>query len=284
MLHVRCGDDIVDALREAGLPGARLSWADPLAEGPVAAGVEGDAWYDRRADWLSSRHGVPRDEAIACLRAQDDALARAREEEEVVLWFEHDLFDQAILARLLAWFDQPGSGGTRLTMVDVEPILRENPAFRGLGQLGPEPLARLFEARRPVTPEQLALGARAWAAMRDPGPDGLEELLASDTEALPYLRDAVVRLCLERRPGSDGLVLSDRLALEVVRDGAGTAADAFRAVQDREAAPWMGDTSFWAVLGDVAGREPPLLELGEGPWPRRTLSLTGAGEQALARG
>jgi uncharacterized protein DUF1835 len=284
MLHVRCGDDILDALGEAGLPGERLSWADPLAEGPVDAGVEGDAWYEQRADWLSRRHGVPVEEALARLRAQDDALERGLGQDEVVLWFEHDLFDQAILARLLAWFDDHAGVPGRLTMVDVEPCLREVPGFRGLGQLGPEPLARLYEARRPVTPAQLALGARAWAAMRDPDPDALEELLAGHTEALPYLRDAVVRLCLERRPGRDGLVMSERLALEVVRDGARTGADAFRAVQDREAAPWMADTSFWAVLGDLAARRPPLLEAGEEPWARRTLTLTGAGEQALAGG
>jgi hypothetical protein len=283
MLHVRCGDDILDSLRRAGLPGERLSWADPLAQGPVDAGVEGDAWYERRAEWLARRHGVPRDEALAGLRAQDEVLARAREEDEVVLWFEHDLFDQAILARLLAWFDQHG-GTARLSMVDVEPCLQDIDGFRGLGQLGPEPLARLFEARRPVTPEQLALGSRAWAAMRDPDPDALEEILAADTEALPYLRDAVVRLCLERRPGRDGLVLSERLALEVVRDGARTPAEAFKAVQDREAAPWMGDTGFWAVLGDLVAHDPPLLETGPGPWPRRTLTLTGAGEQTLAGG
>lgn len=283
MLHVRCGDDILDSLRRAGLPGERLSWADPLAEGPVDAGVEGDAWYERRAEWLSRRHGVPRDQALARLRAQDEVLARARDEDEVVLWFEHDLFDQVILARLLAWFDQYG-GTARLSMVDVEPCLRDIEGFRGLGQLGPDPLARLFDARRRVTAEQLALGSRAWAAMRDPHPGGLEEILAADTEALPYLRDAVVRLCLERRPGGDGLVLSERLALEVVRDGARTAAEAFNAVQDREAAPWMGDTSFWAVLGDLAAHDPPLLETGTGPWPRRPLTLTGAGEQTLAGG
>ena len=37
MLHVRCGSDILDDLRAAGVPGEFLVWADPLSQGPTRA-------------------------------------------------------------------------------------------------------------------------------------------------------------------------------------------------------------------------------------------------------
>jgi hypothetical protein len=233
MLHVRCGDDILDKLGAAGVPGERVKWID--------------------ATWLDPDLGFLGDAA---------ALDGPAAGDEVVLWFEHDLWDQAILAALLARFaGQPPPGA--LTMVDVAPLVEGRPGFKGLGELDARELPPLFEARVPVTGEQVDLGARAWDAIRDTDPGGLEDVLATDTEALPYLRDALVRLCMERRPASDGLILTERLALQAVAAGARTPIEAFLAVQEREAAPWMGDTLFFAVLGDL--EEKGLLRGGAGP-------------------
>jgi hypothetical protein len=221
VLHVRCGDDILADLDAAGVPGEKVKWID--------------------ASWLG------RDLAFL---GEDAVLDGPAAQDEIVLWFEHDLWDQAILAALLARFaERPPPGA--LSMVDVAPVIAARPGFKGLGELEAPDLPPLFEARRPITDEQLELGHRAWAAMESPELDGLEDVLASDTEALPYLRDALIRLCMERRPGSDGLILTERLALEVVAAGATTPIEAFLAVQQREAAPWMGDSLFFDVLTDL---------------------------------
>jgi len=128
----------------------------------------------------------------------------------------------------------------------------------------------------------------------------LEEagIAAGDTEALPHLRSALIRLALERRPASDGLVCSERLALQAVAAGATSPVDAFTAVQEREDAPWMGDEMFGPVLADLAAKDPPLLEVSQGEawpgrrlavsegggWPDRRLAVTEAGRALLARG
>ncbi|MGI8595408.1 MAG: hypothetical protein ACR2ML_13790 [Solirubrobacteraceae bacterium] len=283
MLHVRCGHDILGALEEAGIAGERLAWVDPVCQGPLDGAPGGAAWYAMRAAWIAARYGREETEVLADLRAQDDGLSGAGEHDEVVLWFEHDLFDQAILVRLLAWFDEHRTGGARLSLIDVEPLL-EAGWFTGLGALGPAELAALFPGRRGVSEAQLGLGARTWAAMREPDPDAIEEVLADDTEALPHLRSTLIRLALERRPASDGLVCSERLALRAVAAGATSPDDAFMAVQDREEAPWMGDEMLWPVLADLAAKDPPLLEVSGGEaWPDRRLAVTEAGRALLTR-
>ena len=284
MLHVRCGHDVLGALEEAGIAGERLAWVDPVCQGPLDAALEGAGWYAMRAAWIAARYGREETEVLADLRAQDDALSGASEHDEVVLWFEHDLFDQAILVRLLAWFEGNGTGGARLSLIDVEPLV-EAGGFTGLGALGAAELAALFADRREVADAQLELGARAWAAVREPDPEAVEEVLAGDTEALPHLRSALIRLSLERRPAGDGLVCSERLALRSVAEGAMSPVDAFLAVQEREDAPWMGDEMFWPVLVDLAAKDPPLLEVSEGgAWPDRRLAVTEAGRALLTSG
>ena len=283
MLHVRCGHDILGALEEAGIAGERLVWVDPVSQGPLDPDAEGTAWYTMRAAWIAARYDREETEVLADLIAQDDALSRAAEHDEVVLWFEHDLFDQAILVRLLAWFAENGTGGAALSLIDVEPLL-EKGRFTGLGSLGSAELAALFPDRQEVSADQLVLGARAWAAMRETDPQAIEEVLADDTQALPHLRSALIRLSLERRPASDGLVCSERLALRAVADGATSPVDAFMAAQEREDAPWMGDEMFWPVLLDLAAKDPPLLEVsGGGEWPDRRLAATEAGRALLTR-
>ena len=34
-LHIRCGDDILEKLDQAGLPGDKIRWTDVLSEGPL---------------------------------------------------------------------------------------------------------------------------------------------------------------------------------------------------------------------------------------------------------
>jgi DNA-binding transcriptional MerR regulator len=103
---------------------------------------------------------------------------------QVVLWFEHDLYDQLQLLQVLA-----GAQG------DVELIQ----AADHLGPLGPDELEALWSTREPVTAEMLALAREAWDAFRAPEPSAVAELLARDTAALPFLGPAFVG-CSRSRP------------------------------------------------------------------------------------
>ncbi len=278
MLHVRCGDDILGKLEAAGLEGERLSWVDPVSEGPIPVEVEGARWYALRAAYLARRHGREETEVLADLRAQDQALARAGDHEEVVLWFEHDLFDQAILIRLLSWWadERPPA---RLSLVDVAPlVLAENgERFLGLGALDAAQLAALYPGRREVTEEQIALGVRAWAALRASDPREVERVAGG---ALPFL-DAALRRHLQELPWTaDGLSLTERLALQAVQQGAGTPVEAFAVFQGLEAAPWQGDVQFFAVLDDLARGPEALLRAGQDG----SLGLLPAGARVLAGG
>ncbi|MFN2433095.1 MAG: RNA polymerase subunit sigma-24 [Gemmatimonadota bacterium] len=268
ILHVLNGDATAELLARSGLSGDRLPFREALVSGPTPD-LGRARWRACRAAHLASEAGTDRADVEAELERTDRALDQAREYEEVVLWFEHDLFCQVNLIHLLArlGLDAPEGSNLRLVCIAEHPGV---PDFRGLGQLSAAQLAALFEQRAPVTEGQIALATEAWGAYRSPDPAAIENLLAGDTADLPFLREAL-ELHLARFPSTrNGLGLVENVALGRMLQGVEDFATLFREFEDAEPGYGFGDLQFLAALERLArGREPLLVAGGEGPTVRQ---------------
>ena len=180
--------------------------------------------------------------------------------DELVLWYEHDLFDQLNLIQVLARIgrDRPVRKPVSLVSIDSYP---GHPHFKGFGELRPEDIAALFAGRRRVTPEQFALAARAWDAFRSQDRARMESLVLEDTSALPFLARALRRYLDESPAESGGLTVSERRLLDQLEDGPVDIHTAWRRMHDGETAFYITDTSFWTLLEGLAGRTPALIEI-----------------------
>lgn len=286
MLHLRCGTDILWKLDDAGIPGRKVSWADPLCQGPVPF-ADRERLRPVRAKWLQGEFGIQHPSDLDDLVEADHVVDSATEHDEVVLWFEADLFDQAILVHLLDRLGHLLETGTRLSLV----TLHEMPGvkrFIGLGQLSPSQLAGLFPGRIAVTREMVNAAREAWSAWTAPTPELLQRIATSTTSPLPYLPAAVERLLEELPDPRTGLGRTERTGLEVISGGPTTLFDAFRASQEREERPWLGDTMFFTMLRPLAAGSSPLVA-SEGAWPGSTdqgenprLTVTAIGRSVLA--
>src|SRR5689334_9869418 len=94
MLHITNGDATVAVMKRAGIAGEILPWRDVLHEGPVPAELTLTELSEVRARFIADCGWRTFAEAQAEFRTRDAALAQYRAHEEVVLWFEHDLYDQ----------------------------------------------------------------------------------------------------------------------------------------------------------------------------------------------
>ncbi len=293
MLHVHSGDTSANALRMAKVPGEVMVWSDPLMEGPLPYELSAAAWREARAHHLSqsTKGALPAEQVVERLAAQDAALEKFRDHDEVVMWFDACLFDQLILLRHLDWFSRQDPGPARLSLICVG----EYPGFtkfNGLGELLPHQLAGLLDRRHAVTPAETDLARRAWKAFRSASPRDIGKLLATDTSALPYLADAL-RRHLEQFPSvRNGLNRLENEALAVIANGYEKLVTIFVHVDMREPRPFYGDTALWACLDRMATAKKPAIEVdGPGPlplWnpPRKltdwTLRATDVGHELLA--
>src|SRR5262249_38545007 len=99
-LHVANGTSTTGTIEAAGIPGTTSIWADVLSEGPVPGGLSDAALIRVRAAQLADETTV--DDVAAELTEWRRVIDDDEKYDELVLWFEHDLFDQLNLIQLLS--------------------------------------------------------------------------------------------------------------------------------------------------------------------------------------
>jgi Domain of unknown function (DUF1835) len=286
MLHITNGDIAATLIAEAGVGGDVLPWRDVLHEGPIPEGLTLDELRPVRARFIAEQGWGEFDDVLQQFAWRDATLGTSRRHDEVVLWFEHDLYDQLQLIQLLDWFNEPGAAVVRLSAVFVDEYL---------GTLTRERLRILFHQRTPVTGEQLLLGATAWRAFASGDPERVERLARGDCSALRFLADAL-RRHLEQFPSvHNGLSRSEMQTLEAIAGGRRVLRDAFVAANDeREERIFLGDAVFARYVERLSAGRVPLLRLeaggsivaprtpehGRGFWEAR-VELTLAGHAVL---
>src|SRR5690242_9640504 len=87
-LHVTNGDSVLYSWKKSGLLGTHLAWRDVLHEGPVPAGKTLEELSRIRADYLAGRGYGNAIKIHRDFEKRDAVIRRAKEFEEVVLWFE----------------------------------------------------------------------------------------------------------------------------------------------------------------------------------------------------
>jgi hypothetical protein len=276
-LHILNGDATAGLLRQGGVPGTLAVWADALHDGPVPPVALGsEAWREVRARFIAEQGWASPADARHTLAEWDRGIERFREFDEAVIWCEHDLFDQLLLARHLAWFADRERGATALSLICIG-AYPGRPAFKGLGELEPAELAALLPGRRPVSRPQLELGRRAWAAFTSPDPRAIERLVAEeDTTPLPFLAGALRRHLEEFPSVRNGLSRTEQQILELVAGGTARLSKLFPAVHERESAFYIADASFLGRLRRLAGGAHALLRRDDG-----AVAITDAGRLVL---
>jgi hypothetical protein len=264
MLHVTNGDSV--SIPETGLPGQVVYWRDILHDGPVPRGLPLQELSRVRERFIADYFTVPLSEVSFAQR--DEAITHFRDHEEVVLWFEHDLYDQLQLIQLLDWFSRQDLASTRISLILVDSYL---------GPMEPEELVPLFETRHTVTEAEYKTAQAAWTAFRSPDPTGLVELRRSDTSALPFLGPALLRHLQQFPAVLNGLSRSERQILQLLESGLHEFHQLFPAAQRLEEIIWMGDATFLRYLDGLARAREPLIR------PRnRGFEITPFGRVVLA--
>ncbi|HEX4602422.1 MAG TPA: hypothetical protein VH724_00365, partial [Candidatus Angelobacter sp.] len=186
MLHITNGESVTGTFRQVRFPGIYLAWNDVLHDGPVPQTETLPELSDVRARALAGFGCGDPEKLRAGLAARDRTLEDFRKHQDVVLWFEHDLYDQLQLLQLLDWFNAQDMGATNLDLIQINSYPGVRP-FYGLGQLSGTQLSRLFPMRKRVTREQKTIAAEVWHAFRAADPGTLLEFARQEFPEMPFL-------------------------------------------------------------------------------------------------
>src|ERR1700722_8677037 len=218
-LHIRCGHDLQESLKEAGFRGDYYVDIYPYLFGPVR---EGPGYLEQRARHIVDCYGNQFDPPLEYegqLRGLEDKereLHDSPDYERVVLWFEHDVTDQLSLIHLLGHYARHRRP-LRLELVNIGDFPGAG-RFTGLGELPPEALRMLWTTRKAVSAPQLGSGLAAWQALVSPDPRLLAAMVRRGTHALPLLDPALHRHLRELPSIVNGLSLTEELALTLIAE------------------------------------------------------------------
>jgi hypothetical protein len=290
VLHVLNGDSARLGIERSGIPGRFVVWPDILYEGPTPLAT-GEEWIAVRTAYLAGVADRPIGEVAERYRQNDAILESFRDHDEVVCWFEHDLFDQLLLIRHLWWLRtrslaaeaQRAKAGAKVELTKLSLVCRD----MYLGPLKPEAFPPLFTDRQPITDAQLDLGSRAWTAFCGDDPSRLLPFAVTVSPDLPFLAPALRRFLEEYPSAVNGLSRTESQILRVLSDRPLAIGDAFGASADLEDAIFMGDLSFFAIVEALASARHPLLTIDEDAkepqrFVDRTIRLTDTGRRVLA--
>lgn len=286
-LHIRCGNDIEQALARAGFTGDFLMIADPVCQGPVS---DGDHAPAERARFIAGEYpGEDETETLGRLRAEEDRLRAAGAYGRIVLWFEHDPYDQLILAKVLTRLKRGDTGRRKIEIVTLDrfPGISK---FIGIGQLSPAALRQLYGRRQAVSDADHDLAGRVWDALCAPTPLALHGLSSAPGAGLPYMPAAIARYLAELPGLENGLSFTENAVLKILLAGPLPWGRVFgRFMREVDPLPYHGDLMFLGTMLRLRDAREPALEstprdLGQAEWGRTVFSLTPTGRKLIEGG
>jgi hypothetical protein len=266
MIHIHNGDITAAMARRAGFPGEHLAFREALVAGPAR---EDENWISARARFLAEAHRHDLLRTSNALFEQEQALAATASQDEIVLWFEHDLFCLIhllyVLRRIptaktyLVWHDQP------------------------IGELKPEEMWRVYRRRGAVTADMVSLAREAWSAYTSADPRELNRLIARNPREFPFLSEGL-RLHAMRFPSTrNGIGIVEQRILEFIAEGAMDFEALFNRFSRAQPKFGFGDSEIMRHLRDLASRRVPLLTLLEAAGTTNAaLGITEQGQATLA--
>ncbi|MBO1254389.1 DUF1835 domain-containing protein [Alteromonas sp. 5E99-2] len=286
-LHIRCGHDIQNRLKNSGFAGEYLALIDPLCIGPIPSNEK--HFVAIRAQYVK--------ETLLPIAGRSDSVQQIAEAEQgnidmlfdrrfkrLVFWVEHDAYDQLMLLRCLTLL----AGNSNKTIEIVE--LNSFPGsqrFIGLGQLPEEAFRLCWQQRKRISGKLETQALRCWKALVSSNPNTLVEMIEEDgLDCLPNMKNVLTRMLQELPHCETGLSLTQHLALKVLQNKKDklTVKEWFVEYQKQEPLPFLGDMMFFALLLPLAHLDKPLIscESLHKPWREQTFLLTDKGHLILA--
>ncbi len=280
ILNITNGDCAVKIMQAAKVPGETFPWRDILHEGPVPGGLSMLALSKIREQFIIDK-GCDAESVKSHYKELHATLNRVGGYNEIILWFEHDLYDQLQILQILHWFESQGLGDLNLSMICTTQYL---------GLLNAKEMASLPAHKNTVSTAQLKLAHRAWEAFCSNTPTAWLNLLTTNTSALPFLEGAIHRLLEEYPSCKTGLSRTAEQALQIIKRGCSNPLITFTEYQKTEERRFLGDLSFWGILDVLIHSTPALIKVANGetfsipPTPQQQLSITAAGEETFTGG
>ncbi|WP_104403316.1 DUF1835 domain-containing protein [Vibrio penaeicida] len=279
-LHVRCGHDIQGTLKKSGFIGDFLPYIDPFCIGPLVKDEQ--SLLTLRSEFIyhnliSEMEGVDKSiEHILEDSVRDSNQLLESKYQRVVLWVEHDNYDQLMLVRTLALLSYQSLDRIELIEIDKFP---GGERFIGLGQLPSEALRVLWDTRKELTIDHITAAKSLWAAFCSPTPKKLVKQYNHIDESLfPNIKQVIFRHLQELPNSISKLGFTQEITIQILRNSEKELdfKTLFKRYLEAEPLVYLADLMYWAVIKPLTLGESPIIHvkgIDKNGWQKATVEL-----------
>ncbi len=212
-LHITNGNALTDYLKDLDIQGDILTWQEMLCEGPTIAHINSDEFFKIRAEFLNTTYNI--EVNTEELQKELNLLNHIENYNEIILWFEYDLFCHINLLGVISLLHQKQIN-LPLYLVCSGRIQGEK-SLKGLSELLPEQLLEHYKNKVQLTDDDKDLAISLWRVYC--GKDhNLFKPYITKKSSFKYLSNCL-KAHLRRFPDSkSGLNILEKNMLEIVRD------------------------------------------------------------------
>jgi hypothetical protein len=196
-LHITNGDSFTQKLKSLKLNGEIITWREMLCEGKTETNVGSESFWKTRFDFLHKNYKVSKSWFVEKTLKEYRSLCNHKQQDQIILWFEYDLFCQINMLAVLSWLKKHRRYA-EVYLVCSGDEDETNRLYR-LNDLNDEQLLNSYENKVKLSQNDVEYADYVWQLYCSDNPIRLENLIDFDNYQFDYLSDAV-KVHLRRFP------------------------------------------------------------------------------------
>jgi hypothetical protein len=196
-LHITNGDSFTQKLKALKLKGDIITWREMLCEGKTETNVGSESFWKTRFDFLHKNYKVSKSWFVEKTLKEYRSLCNHKQQDQIILWFEYDLFCQINMLAVLSWLKKHRRYAEIYLVCSGDED--ETNRLYGLSELNDEQILQSYKNKVKLSQNDIEYADYVWQLYCSDNPIRLENLIDFDNYQFDYLSDAI-KVHLKRFP------------------------------------------------------------------------------------
>ncbi len=221
-----------------------MVWREVLVHGPLFYMIDSELFWDMRAQFIEKAFNSN----LASYRRKvinEFKKLKKFEGEEIVLWFEYDLFCQVNLVALLSYLMR-AKKNTIISLVCVGDMPGYDKMV-GLGEIGHEEYSALYNTRLRLEKKDLLLADRAWMSFCSMSTDQFKDL---KSDKLIYLEKAF-EAAIDMLKREEGVSIIEKNILKLIAKNQFSKKELIKHLLEKDRIYGFGDLQYDYMLSEM---------------------------------
>ena len=248
-LHIVNGDNTAEILSKTNLSGDIIVWREMLCEGPICNEIDSDEFWKLRYAYFEENLGVSKLEYFDKTIKEIVKLEDVSGYNEIVLWFEFDLFCQVNLMALCTFLAKSFRKDITYNLVCTGFVKGEK-QLKSLADFPIEKFPELYAKKIKITRHSLQFAEECWTVFAENNYEKLTTFNFNKNSKFKYFQLAINQH-LKRFPAENGLNEIEQKILEIINAAPLSANEIVRKllIWQKEATVYgFGDLQYFQTL------------------------------------